>query len=95
MALNSQRFGVTEQAVAVNCELPNFTQIPVPEALYVRTLCGWDYMGEECGYRGSLPTCDKDIDDCIAHGVDEGANGRPVMHPRRFGAFLGLPGSLT
>jgi len=86
---------VTEEGIGLACEVPNFVSLPMPEAAYAALLCGWDYMSEECGYRGSLPTCRFDVVDCEAHGIDEGATGRPVMHPRRFGAWLSLPRQLA
>ena len=82
---------VTEAGITILCELPNFVNLPIPEAIFTVSLCGWDYMFEDCGYIGSLPACRKDLVDCEAHGADEAANGRPRHHPRRFGAFNHLP----
>lgn len=72
-----------------------------------RSLCDNVYGQSECGYATSLPnlvagtypslsvtTCDLTLDGangCRAHGANEIANGRPALHPLRFGAKPGIP----
>lgn len=57
---------------------------------YHRGGCRWRYRGAECGYDGDLPTCRKDVADCIAHGDDEFARGLPRAHPQQFGGHPGI-----
>lgn len=61
-----------------------------PPHRYMRTRCRWVYKSAGCGYVGTLPTCAKTFEDCDAHGDDDDANNRPVLHPLRFGGQPGI-----
>lgn len=57
-----------------------------------------DYGGTLCGYdvtrSGALQTCDGSYDGgngCTKHGEEEADAGVAVLHPLRFGGFLGVP----
>lgn len=55
-----------------------------PGGRFLRDHCRWIYKSAECGYAGSLATCDK---------ILEGANGcRAHTNIPRFGGFPLLPG---
>lgn len=41
--------------------------------------CPWSYKGPECGYAGSLATCDKSFDDCLAHGMQDNYGGERFL----------------
>lgn len=80
---------------------------PFPSRRQARSRCDYTYGGLECRYLTTLPnlvsgtypdfdgsTCDLTIDGgngCRAHGANEVANGRPRLHPRRFGGHPGIP----
>lgn len=46
---------------------------------YIAAHCNWQYKSAECAYSGSLPTCKRTLDDCVAHG-----------NAPRYGGFKGL-----
>jgi len=53
-----------------------------PKFLYRANFCMWVYRSEQCGYTGTLPTCDLTFDGpagCKVHGIQQ-----------RFGAFPGI-----
>lgn len=53
-----------------------------PRRRQTRDFCQWRYKGEQCGYVGSLPSCDLTLN---------GANGcRAHNNSIRFGAFPGI-----
>lgn len=55
-----------------------------PRRRQARDYCQWRYKSEECGYTGSLPSCDlslKGVNGCVVH--------QNVIH---FGAFPGING---
>ncbi len=61
---------------------------------FIRSRCRWRYKSRECGYTGSLATCDLSLagtNGCTVHGDDEVANGQRRKHPQRFGGFPGIP----
>ena len=77
---------------------------PFPSRRQARSRCDYTYGGLECGYATTLPdlvggdfdgsTCDLSLDGgngCRVHGDNEAANGRPRLHPRRFGGEPGIP----
>lgn len=67
---------------------------PCPGRTFERDWCPVVFKGADCGYIGSLLSCDHTLNGsngCKAKGADEVANGLPKIHPKRFGAFAGLP----
>lgn len=84
-----------DQVVTLRLELPNLLDRKTPEDRFVAGKCRWEHGGPECGYRintvAAFQTCGKRYSDCQAHGVDEAARNIPVLHPMRFGGFLGIP----
>lgn len=85
----------TAEAVTLRLDLPNFFQRQVPQDRYSPWRCRWPFGGLECGYiisaTASFTDCPKTLDACIARGLDELSRGIPVLHPKRFGAFRGVP----
>lgn len=72
---------------------PVLTNAAHPPARYMRTRCRWVYKSPECGYVGTLATCDKTLSGptgCVFHGEDDATNGRTVLHPKRFGGQPGI-----
>lgn len=82
-------------AVTLRLEQPNFLQRKLPQDRYVAHRCRWPFGGQECGYIvnavAAFTTCGKTVADCVARGDDERLRGLPVLHPRRFGGFPGIP----
>lgn len=73
----SSDYSVTWQIGAEN----PITQ-PLPARKQMRERCQWRYKGQECGYQGSLATCDLSLD---------GTNGcRAHQNQTRFGGFPGI-----
>lgn len=55
---------------------------PLPSRMQMRERCQWRYKGTECGYSGSLPSCDLSLD---------GDNGcRTHENQTRFGGYPGI-----
>lgn len=74
---------VQEEVVSFRLGHERLLQQNFPGMRYLRNNCRWIYKSVECGYVGSLPTCDK---------VLEGDNGcRAHANTKRFGGFPGLP----
>lgn len=85
----------------------NLFDAPFPARRQHRSRCDVTYGGLECGYdttltnlvSGTYPTfsissCDYTMDGgngCRNHGHNEVANGRPRLHPARFGGEPGIP----
>jgi len=86
---------VGADVITLTLELPDFFETAVPTSAYARDRCRWRFKSSEtCGYIGENPTCDKTLAGplgCLFHGEDERLNGRPIRHPRLFGAFPGIP----
>lgn len=86
---------IAGDVVTLTLELPDFWDAAVPTHVFARDRCRWRYKDPEtCGYVGDMPTCDKTLLGplgCLEHGLDELAEGRPIRHPRLFGAFPGIP----
>lgn len=66
----------------------------------LRDGCMHPYGGVTCGYdaarSGAMASCTQlfeGTNGCIEHGADEASVGLQNKHPRRFGAFPGLPAS--
>lgn len=78
-----------------------------PAQRFMRTRCRWEYGLAGCAYDTTMPnlvaatypnfdpsTCDLGLgtdNGCRVHGHNEVANGRPRLHPLRFGGFPGIP----
>lgn len=56
--------------------------VRIPKRQALANLCAWQYRSADCGYTGTLPTCEKTLDACRAH-FGESA-------PLPFGAFPGI-----
>lgn len=41
--------------------------VRAPKRQCIANICQWVYKSTECGYAGSLPTCDKTLEDCKVH----------------------------
>lgn len=85
----------TEDAITFRLEHPNLFDARVPADRFVAQRCRWKHGGPECGYPitpvAAFQTCDKSIGQCIDHGVDELERRLPVLHPKRYGGFPGIP----
>jgi phage-related protein len=85
----------SETSVTLRLEQPNFFQVRVPADRFVARRCRWKFGSPECGYPvtavAAFTDCNKTIDDCIERGEDEAFRRLPVLHPRRFGGFPGIP----
>ena len=72
-----------------------------PPDRHVARHCGWQYGGDQCGYAlvagatntvgGGFDFCRKTLAQCQQRGDDESARSVTVLHPDRFGGFLGVP----
>jgi phage-related protein len=85
----------SDEAVTFRLERANFFTRQSPQDRYVASRCRWEFGGPECGYIvnqvAAYTTCPKTMDGCIARGLDHASRGLPVLHPRRFGGFPGIP----
>jgi len=85
----------TEKVINLRMEMPNFLQRKIPQVRFHARRCRWVFGSEECGYpinsAAAFTTCGKTIADCVARGADEATRRLPVLHPRRFGGFPGIP----
>lgn len=83
------------ESVTLRLEQPNYFQVRSPASRFVARRCRWRFGSPECGYpitsAAGFTTCSKTIDDCIERGQDEAFRRLPVLHPRRFGGFPGIP----
>lgn len=91
---------VTEEAVSLQLGVRNLYDSNFPAQRLLRNYCRHQYRGAACGYAVSptspyfLSGCDKSFDGtngCQAHGTSEEQAGVPVVHPKRFGGFRGIP----
>lgn len=58
--------------------------IKVPRRRFTPYSCYWRYKdADTCGYAGTLPSCDKSVTDCEAHG-----------NSARYGGFPGIPNNV-
>lgn len=70
-----------------------------PGNRFIRGRCRWVYGSADCGYdktqSGAISaSCDKTLNGaagCTAHGANEVTNGKPRLHPLRFGGFPSIP----
>lgn len=83
-----------ERSITIRLGPADFYDMPMPHALYIRNRCRHLYKSAQCGYKGTIATCDKSLDGangCNVHGADEIATGAPVRHPANFGGFPAIP----
>lgn len=84
-----------DEAVTFRLERANFFSRLSPVDRYGAQRCRWRFGSEECGYVinevAAYTTCPKTLDACIDRGQDHLSRGLPVVHPRRFGGFPGIP----
>ncbi len=82
-------------AVSFRLERPNHYERGIPADPFVSGNCRWQFGGEECGYIindvAAFRTCPGTIEACEARGADHLNRGLPVLHPRRYGGFPGIP----
>lgn len=85
----------TAEAVTFRLERANFLSRNVPVDRFTAARCRWGFGSAECGYVinsvAAYTTCPKTLSACIARGNDHAARRLPVIHPRRFGGFPGIP----
>lgn len=91
---------VSDESVSMQLGVSNLYDSNFPAQRLVRNYCRHQYRGAACGYAVSpsspyfLSGCDKSFDGtngCQAHGASEEQAGVPVVHPKRFGGFRGIP----
>lgn len=96
---------VRATVITLTLSAASLYQVKVPNHRYVSTVCGYDsFGGPECGYiippspgesvGTGFSTCPRRRTDCSERGADEVARGLAQMHPRRWGAFPGMPRQL-
>lgn len=72
----------------------HFYERQIPQESVQATGCTALYKDRiTCPYRGSLPTCNHDLADCILHGNDMVANGYPRVLPQDIRGFPAASGS--
>jgi phage-related protein len=85
----------SNEAVTFRLERANFFSRTTPQDRFVAGRCRWEFGGRECGYvvnsAALYTTCPKTLAGCVARGADHANRGLPVLHPRRFGGFPGIP----
>lgn len=85
----------TDEAITFRLEKTNFFQKMVPQDRFHAERCRWSFGSPECGYVinniAAYTTCPKTVAACKLRGQDHAARGLPVLHPRRFGGFPGIP----
>lgn len=92
---------VSGDQVVVSVSTYSLYQRKFPPYRFVSRTCGHQFGDVNCGYAivaggtnvvgGGYSTCAKSMEACGDHGADELANGLTVLHPKRFGAFRGIP----
>lgn len=88
-----QNATMNEESVTFILGQRNLLLHTFPKNRFIRTRCRWVFSNDgstECGYLGSLTTCDYTLsgaNGCEVHGDDEVTNGRQRLHPQRFGGF--------
>jgi len=85
----------SDAAISLRLEGPDLFQHRVPFARFTARRCRWPFGGPECGYAitpfAAFTECDHTVAACIERGDDEVLRQLPRLHPRRFGAFPGIP----
>lgn len=87
---------VSDTAAVFRMGSPNWLDVRTPTQRYTAGSCRWEeFGGEECGYIrnvvAAVERCDRTLTTCRLVGADEAARGLPVLHPKRFGGFPGIP----
>lgn len=95
---------LTYEACALQLEFPSPVKRRIPQDRVSPAVCRWKHgtgtaaRPSGCGYivngAAAFTTCTRLLNGaggCIAHGDDEVARGLPRLHPKNFGAFLGVP----
>jgi lambda family phage minor tail protein L len=75
----------TDNAISVGLQLKSaldLQAVKLPNRKILRDICSWVYKSAECGYVGTLPACDKSLNDCYFHF--------PYPAPANFGGFPGI-----
>jgi hypothetical protein len=92
---NVSAASANSDVVTFRLEKANFFSRSSPQDRFVAGRCRWQFGGRECGYVinavAAYSSCPKDLDSCINRGLDHANRGLPVLHPRRFGGFPGIP----
>ncbi|RTL25800.1 MAG: hypothetical protein EKK55_08725 [Rhodocyclaceae bacterium] len=86
----------SSEAVTLRMTLPNFLELRTPSQRFVSATCRYHEFGSaQCGYIvnaiAAYHDCPRTYAACIARGLDEAVRNLPVLHPLRFGGFLGIP----
>lgn len=80
-SVTSSSTSAQDYSVSWQLGAENPLTLPIPARMQMRERCQWEYKSQDCGYNGSLPTCDLSL---------SGENGcRAHNNVVRFG---GLPG---
>lgn len=85
-----------DDQVQFRLEHRNFFHVTTPGERYSAHRCRWEFGNpDECGYVvnevAAFQSCPRTPEACEERGEDHRARGLPVLHPRRFGAFPGIP----
>jgi phage-related protein len=94
-----RRIAINAEAITAQLANYNLFNTNFPAQRMMRGHCRFGYRSVGCGYsvpisEGGLATCDKTYDGangCTAHGESEVSAGYEQLHPKRIGAFLGIP----
>lgn len=99
-----RRVRVTAQACTFVLAAYSLYRVKFPAWRHLAYSCRWQFGGVECGYLipsspgetvgTGFSTCGKTFAACGVRGADELARSVTVNHPKRFGAFPGLPRTL-
>ncbi len=86
---------MSDDAISLRLERPNFLVRSSPVDRYVPSRCRWDYGGLFCGYVlnafAAFQTCPKTIEACIDRGDDMVARGYgPNVLPANYGGHPGV-----
>ncbi len=96
---------VRSRIVSFTLSAASLYRMRIPNHRYVSTICGVDNFGDaDCGYiippspgdtvGTGFSSCARRRTDCALRGDDEEARGLVKKHPRRWGAFPGMPRQL-
>lgn len=86
----------SNEVVTLRMSLANFLEVRTPSKRFIAGTCRYhEFGGAQCGYIvnsvAAYHDCNRTPDDCTARGLDEAVRNLPVLHPLRFGGFLGIP----
>jgi lambda family phage minor tail protein L len=80
----------SESKLKVTFELRSIfdlSTLKLPRRIIFQNRCSAVYKSSECGYIGSLPTCDRNIDDCLIHFQQMTGESNPELN---FSGFVGV-----